>query len=197
MTPSSARRRLCVVGGCLWVALVWPACVWAQEPSSPAAAPCVMLSGGLGDDSPASVPDSPEALAARVWYDLDLQVTAHLERALLDKGYRVQLFQAPFEATPLQRQTIHRQWKASGCDWLVQVAHTAGEERGEAYFGYDFTVAALRGPSRLVESLYNLRPRFVRDRDNLLNFRAGEVIAPLVREIQVRRWLEPARGKAP
>ena len=156
-----------------------------------------MVSGGLGDDAPAPVPDSPEALAARVWYDLDLQVTGHLQQALVDRGYRVQPFPVPFDTTARQRQAIHGQWRASGCDWLVQVAHTVGEERGEAYFGYDFTVAVLRGPSRQIESMFNLRPRFVRDRDNLLNFRAGDVIEPLLREIQSRRWLEPTRGMAP
>jgi hypothetical protein len=168
-----------------------------SPPVSDPGAPCVLVSGGLGDDAPTPVADSPEALAQQVWHDLDLQVTEQLQQALSARGYRVKPFVVPHADTAIQRQAIHRHWRASGCDWLVQVAHTVGEEKGQAYFGYDFTVAALRGPARLVESLFNQRPRFVRDRDNLLNFRAGEVIAPLVKAIDGGGWLAATRRSPP
>lgn len=155
--------------------------------------PCVFVSGGLGDDAPAPPADSPEALAARVWYDLDLQLTAQLQQVMVEQGYRIQPYAVPFADTATQRQTIHRQWQASGCDWLVQVAHTVGEREGQAYFGYDFTVALQQSRGRRVESLFNQRPRFVRDRDNLLNFRTREVVESFLRDVGSRRLLEGAR----
>jgi hypothetical protein len=99
----------------------------------------------------------------------------------------------PFADTATQRRTIHQQWQASGCDWLVQVAHTVGERQGQAYFGYDFTVALQQSRGRRVESLFNQRPRFVRDRDNLLNFRTREVVESFLKDVNSRRLLEGAR----
>jgi len=151
----------------------------------------------LGDESPAQPPGSPEALAARVWYDLDLQLTEQLQQVMAEQGYRVQPYAVPFADTPTQRQTIHRQWQASGCDWLVQVAHAVGERQGQAYFGYDFTVALQQSRGRRVESLFNHRPRFVRDRDNLLNFRTREVVEAFLKEVGSRRLIEGARAPVP
>lgn len=153
-----------------------PASAATTEVATRSAPVCTLVSGGLGTDF--------DDLASRlVWSAVNRQVHEHLVQRMQSAHHHVQSFFAEVGQggnSSEQRQAIYQAWLDSTCPLLVQVSHVVEEAAGEPVFGFDITVAALQGPTRLIDSRMNQRYRFPRNKDSFENFRVGELVEDIV-----------------
>jgi hypothetical protein len=134
---------------------------------------CTLVSGGLGTDF--------DDIGSRlVWSAVNRQVHEHLWQRLASSHHLVRPFFTEAGDAGAQRQAIHQAWLDSPCPLLVQVSHVVDEAAGEPFFGFDITVATLKGPNRRVDTLMNKRYRFARNKDSFENFRVAELVEDIV-----------------